>query len=241
MLPSKLLISLKSADELRWVADFGFPWIDLKDPSTGSLGCPDTNVAEEFLASANQYLDRSRCKISIALGELVEEAWNGIGSIAPSFDFAKVALAGCANRSHWATNVERLAEHVGGGQRLILVHYADCRRADSPSWKATLDAAASIGSQFILVDTFDKSAGRLWDWYSPDAIRGLAITANSQGIGLSIAGSLRLDELTMAKGLGASIVGVRGAACQDSSRVDGLCHDRLRQLSTIFSNQAVTS
>ncbi len=241
MLPSKLLISLKSADELLSVAHFAFPWIDLKNPSAGSIGCPDADVASKFLESANRCLDRKRCQVSIALGELVDESWRRIGSIASNFDFGKIALSGCKNRSDWTTKVGRLAGEIGGGDRLILVHYADNSRADSPDWETTLDAAASIRSQFILIDTFDKSAGRLWNWYSPDAIRDLAIAADGKGIGLSIAGSLQLDDLAWARGLGAKIVGVRGAACQDGSRVDALCHDRLTTLSEIFSNQAVTS
>lgn len=241
MLPSNLLISLKSADELRFVEEYAFPWVDLKDPASGSLGCPNADVASKFLAAADRHLDRKLCKISIALGELIEKRWNPLVSIASSYDFCKIALAGCAGRPDWKLCADKVAVEVGGGDRLILVHYADFERASSPDWKSTLEAAASLGSRFVLIDTFDKRAGRLWDWYSPDAIRELANEAQEKRIELSIAGSLRLDELSMARELGAKIVGVRGAACQDGSRVDGLCHDRLKALSEIFCNQAVTN
>ncbi len=240
MLPSKLLVSLQSADELRLVEGLALSWIDLKNPSVGSLGCPNRIVAAEFLAMADRCLDRTRCQLSIALGELAEPTWSKVSEIAERFDFAKVALAGCAKREEWRKRAGSLAAEIGGGERLILVHYADHSRAISPDWKDTLGAAVELGCKYLLIDTYDKSAGRLWDWYIPGTIRELANAANAQGIELSIAGSLRLDELSWARTLGASVIGVRGAACQDGSRVLGLCRDRLRLLSEIFSNQAVT-
>jgi uncharacterized protein (UPF0264 family) len=241
MLPSKLLISLKSAEELRSVADFSFSWIDLKDPSAGSIGCPPKNVVSDFLDSANGFLDRTRCHMSLALGELLDESWREIHPLASDFDFVKVALAGCADQCDWTDRIESLASDLRARQRLILVHYADHRLANAPSWHATLDAARLLDCKFVLIDTYDKSAGRLWDWYSPENIRVMAADAKRSGVQLSIAGSLKIDELPMARTLGASVIGVRGAACQDSSRVDGLCRDRLQRLSEIFSNQAVTS
>ncbi len=241
MLPSKLLISLKSADELHKVAEFAFPWIDLKDPSVGSLGCPKEELVLDFLEFTRLLLDRSTCSLSVALGELLNDSWRQITPLVSHFDFAKVALSGCSDHPEWTTRAEQLTNQIGGGQRLILVHYADYQLANAPVWQATLEAACRIGSRFVLIDTYDKSAGRLWDWYPPAVIRDLAIEANRYGIQLSIAGSLRMDELSKARTLGATVIGVRGAACQDSSRVDGLDHDRLVELSEIFSNQAVTS
>ena len=241
MLPSKLLVSLQSADELSMLTGFDLPWIDLKDPSAGSLGCPTPTVASEFLAAANRYIDRSRCHISIALGELLDESWEQLGPIASSFDFAKVAMAGCAAQTDWQVKARMLAAKVGGGERLILVHYADCNGARSPNWSETLAAAVALRSQFILIDTFNKSAGRLWDWYSPETIRELAASANKHGIELSIAGSLHIDELAMARALGAKVIGVRGAACQDGSRLLGLSRDRLSALTDLFSDRMVTN
>jgi uncharacterized protein (UPF0264 family) len=241
MPPSKLLISLQSADEILEIAEFDFPWIDLKDPTTGSLGCPQARVAEEFVATANRCLDRNRCRISLALGELIDESWTEVGSIVSEFDFAKVALAGCASHPPWKEHLKSLTNQAGGADRVILVHYADSEGAAAPDWPETLEAAIALRSRFILVDTFDKSAGRLWDWYSPETIRSLAMEANANEIQLSIAGSLRLDELSWARNLGAAIIGVRGAACQDGSRVQRLCRDRLGFLSDVFSNQAVTN
>jgi (5-formylfuran-3-yl)methyl phosphate synthase len=191
--------------------------------------------------SASRLLDRRRCRLSVALGELLDESWLQIDSLLADFDYSKVALSRCVDRTDWTTRVDLLAEKLGGGKRLILVHYADYRLAQSPTWQVTVEAARRLDCKYVLIDTHDKSAGRLWDWYSPADIRALAADAQRNGLQLSIAGSLKIDELSMARSLGASIIGVRSAACQDSSRVEGLCHDRLRTLSEIFSNQAVTS
>ena len=236
MLPSKLLLSLQSAEELQSIQGLAFPWLDLKNPAAGSLGCPDPGVAEAFLLEAERQVDRTRCQLSIAIGELTERAWQPILPILASFDFAKVALAGCVQRDDWRQQVIDLAAELPERDRLILVHYADHERAAAPDWRSTLETAVLMNSQFLLIDTFDKRAGRLWDYYTPERIQELAKDASSYGIQLSIAGSLHLDELPWAKKLGAAVIGVRGAACQDGSRLLGLSHDRLRKLSEIFAN-----
>ncbi len=236
MLPSKLLLSLQSVEELQSIHGLAFPWLDLKNPGAGSLGCPDARVAEAFLLQAERQIDRNQCQLSIAIGELTEIAWSGFLPVVAEFDFAKVALAGCSARTDWKQCAIDLASDLPTQDRLILVHYADHDRAAAPDWAATLETAVSLGSQFVLIDTFDKSAGRLWDYYSPETIQELAKEASSKGIQLSIAGSLRLDELPRARQLGAAVVGIRGAACQDGSRVLGLSRDRIKTLSEIFAH-----
>jgi len=236
MLPSKLLLSLQSVEELQSIRGWTFPWLDLKNPGAGSLGCPEAGVAEAFLVEAERQVDRNQCQLSIAIGELTELAWSEILPIVAEFDFAKVALAGCVARKDWKPNAIDLAAELPAPDRLILVHYADHHRAAAPDWAATLETAVALSSRFLLIDTFDKSAGRLWDYYSPDRIQELAKEASAKGIRLSIAGSLRLDDLPRARQLGAAVVGVRGAACQDGSRVLGLSRDRIKMLSEIFAH-----
>ena len=240
MLTKRILISLQSADELKTVAGMGFDWLDLKNPVAGSLGCPSRNEADAFYELASRTIDRNHSFLSIALGELLEEAWTEVLPIATQFDFVKVALAGCSDRDDWRERVQELAAKLAAKNKLILVHYADCQLACSPSWNETLDMAVSLESQYILIDTFDKRAGRLWDWYSPQAIQRLVKNGLANGVRLSIAGSLHIDELEEARTFGAEVIGVRGAACQDGSRTNGLCRDRLKQLSELFSNQTIT-
>ena len=235
MLPSKLLLSLQSANELRFVQGMSFPWLDLKNPAKGSLGCPEFRAASEFLDAFDRSFDRGQCCLSMAVGELRDEHWTELLPIAAGFDFVKVALAGCLHDPKWETRATQLATQLDSKEKLILVHYADHQRAEAPDWQATLDAAFSLGSQFLLIDTCHKYAGRLWDWYPNERIREFAKEANAKGIQLSIAGSLRLEELKKARTLGAAVVGVRGAACLDSSRTLGLCRDRLMQLSKLFA------
>jgi uncharacterized protein (UPF0264 family) len=57
----------------------------------------------------------------------------------------------------------------------------------------------------------------------------MAREASLAGLQLSLAGSLKLDELETAVEVGATVVGLRGALCHNGSRTGSLCRDRLWQ------------
>jgi uncharacterized protein (UPF0264 family) len=143
------------------------------------------------------------------------------------FDFAKVGLANCDDYAPWSQSVEDLAQELKLPGHLILCHYADRHRANSPPWEQVLEASQRIRSPYILIDTYDKQAGRIWDWCTDRELRTLRDCASEVGIQLALAGSLRLDEFVRAAKLGVDVVGLRGAVCKFGSRVDTLCRDRL--------------
>jgi uncharacterized protein (UPF0264 family) len=229
MTTAKLLVSLQSAAELELIEGCGLPWIDLKNPSAGSLGCPSASVIQAFLQRFSKGEGHAAVTLSLAVGELLEEAWREVEEFFSSFDFIKVALAGCAQAPGWESRLEALCQSLGDPRKLVLTHYADHPLADAPAWKPLLSLAAKQRSSYLLIDTFQKSAGRLWDWYSPADLQRMALEAKLAGIQLSLAGSLELDELGKAVRLGASVVGLRGALCRNGSRTGSLCRDRLMQ------------
>lgn len=229
MTTAKLLVSLQSAAELELIEGCGVPWIDLKNPSAGSLGCPSASVIQDFLQRLSKLEGHSAITLSLAVGELLEQAWGEVADFFSSFDFVKVALAGCARQPEWESRLAGLRDSLGDPKKLVLTHYADHHLADAPAWKPTLSMAAKQRSSYLLIDTFQKSAGRLWDWYSPADLKRMAREASLAGLQLSLAGSLKLDELETAVEVGATVVGLRGALCHNGSRTGSLCRDRLMQ------------
>lgn len=251
-----LLLSLQSADELHIASNYSFRWLDLKNPLAGSLGCPEEKVAIEFLEVAEQLVRRDEWTLSIAIGELLDCASAGSeGNVdthsqfplplfplplsdrtLDQFDYVKVALAGSRDCKSWKARAESLSRQLRDPSKLILVHYADHHLACAIDWKTTLLASCDLGCEYILIDTFDKKAGRLTDWLSPDECRRCATEAERLGLKLSLAGSLRIEDFRTLKKTGASILGIRGAACAEGSRVSGLCRDRLQKLSRYLAN-----
>ncbi len=251
-----LLLSLQSADELRIASDYSFRWLDLKNPLAGSLGCPKEEVANEFLGVADQLPGRSEWTLSVAIGELLESMpthkEDGTDEhsqfplplsqeILDRFDYIKVALAGSSNCLSWKDRAASLSQQLDAPSKLILVHYADYHLAGAVDWATTLWASRELGCEYILIDTFDKKAGRLTDWLSTDDCQQYANEAERLGLKLSLAGSLRIEDFRTLEKTGASILGIRGAACLEGSRVSGLCRDRLQTLSSCIANERLAT
>ena len=247
-----LLLSLMSADELQIASDYSFRWLDLKNPLAGSLGCPDAIVASDFLEVAERLHNRSQLTFSVAIGELLSgttklnsDGADTIGQfqlplpveVLKRFDYVKVALAGSQTNESWQGLAESLSLQLGNPSKLILVHYADNHLANAIDWKSTLAASRSLGCEYVLIDTFDKKAGQLLDWLSIEDCQRYATEAETIGLKLSLAGSLQIDDFKTLEKTGASILGIRGAACLDGSRVSRLCRDRLQRLSSCFASQ----
>jgi len=254
-----LLLSLQSADELWTAAEFPFRWLDLKNPSAGSLGCPSSKVACDFLDTADELSNRRLLTLSVAIGELTEGISEFDSDRPPNhfsmpiaadtinrFDFVKVALAkthpSCLRTDQkqvvegeaWIELATSLSGQLSSPSKLILVHYADHHLAGSVEWERVLWASHLLGCEYILIDTFNKTAGSLADWLSTEDCQRYASQADVHGLKLSLAGSLRLEDLLRLEKTGASIIGIRGAACRDASRTSSLCRDRLQALSKCF-------
>ncbi len=251
-----LLLSLQSADELRMASDYSFLWLDLKNPLAGSLGCPEEKVAIEFLEVAEQLPSRNERTLSVAIGELLGGTSAGNEDSVDTrsqfplplsartldrFDYVKVALAGSRDCKSWKARAESLSQQLRDPSKLILVHYADHHLACAVDWTTTLLASRDLGCEYILIDTFDKNGGRLTDWLSTDECQRCATEAERFGPKLSLAGSLRIEDFRMLEKTGASILGIRGAACVEGSRVSRLCRDRLQKLSRCIADERLAT
>jgi uncharacterized protein (UPF0264 family) len=94
------------------------------------------------------------------------------------------------------------------------VVYADRQIARSPAWDDILALSANSGAAYLLVDTFDKSAGTLFDHWSPAVIAACSRDVHAAGLGLVLAGSLAGDAILRAREFSPEFVAVRGAACR---------------------------
>ncbi len=231
----RLLVSFQSAAELENLIDFKPDWVDLKSPPRGSLGCPQFSEAQAFLSTVDRLIDRSDCPISLALGEWLEQNWRTMKGVATEFDYVKVGLAGMNKRGSLVDSLIETVEFLEVKGRLIPAHYADCLRADSPNWNDVLKAAVEIESPFILIDTFDKKAGRLWDYVTTEQLLRYRLEAKQHGIDLAVAGSIQIEELARIGELGVLIAGVRGAVCEFGSRNRPVDRARLQQAAEVFA------
>jgi len=118
----RLLVSVRSADEVGAALEGGADWIDLKEPLAGPLGAVDAKVAR-------QVVDRvAGCRpISAALGELVDWPDSLSRSLLDIEGIAvvKLGLAGCLAQDDWQSLWQAAAKTVcDSGKTLVAVAYA---------------------------------------------------------------------------------------------------------------------
>ncbi|HMP02087.1 MAG TPA: (5-formylfuran-3-yl)methyl phosphate synthase [Gemmatales bacterium] len=211
---SRLLVSVRSAAEARVALAGGADVIDVKEPAAGPLGRAEPHVWKDVRQAVG-----GSAELSLALGEL----WDWSGADRPEatwpegMRWAKVGLAGAAGWSDWPRHWHDLARRIAP-VRLVPVAYADAERAGAPSLleiiKATqVDPGAAPPAKMLLIDTWKKDQRRLLDWYSLLELAHLRAALAQAGIGLALAGRLRLEDVRQLVPLRPALIAVRGLAC----------------------------
>jgi len=208
-------------------------WLDLKEPSSGSLGRPAAEIIRDFLSLT--HLNPTR--ISIAGGELNE--WTddlsaSMASILPAHCCLKFGLSHCSG--DWIKRLAGIRSNLVRREQLILVHYADSATAKCPDWTQLVHAAERLDGRYVLVDTFDKTCGGLLDHYTHEQLVGMIQFANSKNLEVALAGSLQVEQLRSLMQVGASWLGFRGAVCETEQRTSRLCNSKLQALQREFAN-----
>jgi uncharacterized protein (UPF0264 family) len=157
----------------------------------------------------------------------------------------KIGLAGCQSLTNWPARwreiIAQLAQSSGreySAARLAAptaVVYADWQSADAPRPGEVLDAALQVGCPALLIDTWDKSSGPLFDHWAPEPLAGFLGTACLHGMIVVLAGSLTGENIAAAAALTPDLVAVRTAACE-GGRHGSVCADRVRRLRAMLAD-----
>lgn len=222
---TRLLVSVRSAEEALAAMAGGADILDVKEPSRGSLGAADEHVWREVVAAAKS----EGVPVSIALGEL-----NDLPSInyPPGVQFAKVGLANLQADADWRERWLAWRQSLPTGLEAVAVAYVD-RQSLSPPPQEILQLAAETGTKTLLFDTFDKAHGSLFDHASLVWLRGFRQQVHETNLSLALAGSLRKENIPLALELQPEILAVRTAAC-DGGREGEVSASLVRELCEIM-------
>lgn len=229
---SGLLVSARSIAESKLIIAAGGRWLDVKEPSLGSLGRP----ALELIFSILELDIPESVQVSVAGGELLnwtKDLDETLAAKLPARTYLKLALADCKTRA-WKSVAYRISRALIRRSQLILVHYADVVNSRAPNWKEVIDTTKWLGGRFVLIDTHSKESGGLLDHYSLDQLGEMIAAAKQRKLGVALAGSLKLDQLKKLSSLHADWLGVRGAVCHETLRTGDLCPQRLKQAIELF-------
>ncbi len=227
---TKLLISVRSAEEAHIALSAGADIIDVKEPTRGSLGrsSPETiqGIAKSIAAQA---------PLSVALGEWYQsKSW----SLPQNIAWAKVGFTRCSTASErhrgWLAwlNIQRKLRAT----RLIGVVYADRIREKGPCFEQVHEwvestKKLSAHSPGILIDTAIKDGRGLLAWHTLDTLCRYQEQCRRHGLFLALAGALTFaDVLLLKQSVQPDVIAVRGAACVGNARDASIQPDRVRSL-----------
>jgi (5-formylfuran-3-yl)methyl phosphate synthase len=211
----RLLVSVRSAEEVAAALAGGADIIDAKEPSRGSLGPVDPSVLRDISANVP-----ASVLLSVALGDFedgaaVADAIAASALIArPAGVFVKLGLADVVTSGAAAALFRSAMEAAGASRcqpRVVAVAYADRDAGLAPG--AILRLAAQAGAEGVLLDTAAKDGRDLFAFMAASEVKIWVESARGAGLIAAVAGSLGLENLRSVREIGPDILGVRGAAC----------------------------
>ena len=230
----QLLISVANAREADSAIAGGADIVDAKEPLAGPLGAVLPAVLREIVEAV-----ALRTPVSVALGDApVGRFRDGEAdrivllrardAARDGADYVKLGFAGTPSPERAAAFLaaaKRGAHAIGQHVKVVAVAYADAAAARSVPHDTLLDVAVQTGCAGVLVDTFDKSAGGLFDLLPFREVARWVQRTERAGLIPALAGKLDAEGVATARTLGAHIAGVRGAACR---------HGRNGQVSPLY-------
>jgi len=204
----RLLVSVRGSVEARAALAGGADVIDAKDPARGALG----PVQRDRLAAIRRAVGAAR-PVSAALGDARDDAMVAAGAAAAAgVAFVKLGFGGVTSEARARSLARAARRGAASSTAVVLVAYADWRRATSLAPDRLVAVAVDAGAAGLLLDTAGKDAP-LFAIESPDAVAAWVAAVQAAGLFAALAGSLSGRDFATARALGAELVGVRGAAC----------------------------
>lgn len=217
---TRLLISVRDADEAIIAREANVGIVDVKEPRLGSLGAASPNTVEQVLASVDR-----KVPVSVACGELTE--WIDLpdqsGAPLPlGVQYAKIGLAGCRTIADWRERWLSWRRSLPTSVLPVAVQYADWQQSDSPSPNQLLQEPLLSEACALLIDTFHKDGRSTFDHLSTAELTELLEVARQHSLFVVLAGSLNESHLPAIGRWRPDYLAVRGAVCQAGreSRLD---------------------
>ncbi len=205
---TKMLASVRSRQEAEIALQAGADIIDLKEPSRGALGAVDMRDIAEIVAFVN-----GRRLTSAASGDLPMEPDVVRAKVdelaATGVDFIKIGFL----PSDYLTDCAKGLAGIAANRKLVAVLFADHVYPEN-----VLDVFAEAGFHGVMIDTADKTKGRLLQHMSTDRIGTFVADCHARGLAAGLAGSLEAPDVPRLLAYNPDFIGFRGALCENLAR-----------------------
>ncbi len=211
---TQLLISVTTIEEAQIALESGADIIDLKEPSLGALGALSIETIQAIVAYVNNTKNADAKLTSATIGDLPMQPELLLAHVTQlattGVDIIKI---GFFQTDEYQPCLDALKPLAQTGTRLIAVFFAET------SYPQGLIAAIKhAGFMGIMLDTEKKNGLTLLDYYSQEQREGFAKTVLGYDLQLGLAGSLKLQHVTLIKEMNPSYIGFRGGVCDDNQR-----------------------
>ncbi|MBS0250585.1 MAG: (5-formylfuran-3-yl)methyl phosphate synthase [Proteobacteria bacterium] len=211
------LASVTNAGEAEIALAGGADIIDCKDPAAGALGALSTTTVQEIVAAIG-----CRAPVSATVGDLPSDPDVMVKAAsdmaATGVDIVKVGFFGGDDPRR---AIAALAAAHAASTELVAVLMAD----QDPDFALVAELAAA-GFAGVMLDTAEKSAGRLTTVLADERLMEFVRLARDNRLFVGLAGSLQLSDIAMLVGFGSDLLGFRGALCAEG-RVSAIEFNRV--------------
>ncbi|MEM4506161.1 MAG: (5-formylfuran-3-yl)methyl phosphate synthase [Ignisphaera sp.] len=237
----KLLVSIKDANEVEDAILGGADIIDVKDPSTGSLGLPEFAVLKDVVNIVKSYSSK---EVSMALGDISgyckKLSYVAFSASMLNVDYLKLGIA-LKDIDEIKRIIMSVSEAIDSLSRpkLVVVGYADFRYEGFIEPTVLIDIAIATKVQGVMIDTFRKNGINTFNLLTIDYLRNFVTFAHNQGLLAAIAGGINMEHLPLCAKLGFDVVGVRGAVCV-GKRTDRISRERVKLFKELLKSLEIS-
>jgi uncharacterized protein (UPF0264 family) len=234
-LSTRLLVSVRDADDAFAALAGGADIIDAKEPSSGALGAVDLFTFHRIVSTVS-----GARAVTAALGDAADPAAVECTSreyARAGARLVKIGFSGITSHARAVALIVAARQGAGDEAGVIATAYADAGGAASLDPLAIVSAATTAGAAGVLLDTADKHGPGLRELMSQTALHAWVRAAREARLDVALAGKLTIDDLDFVRDAGADIAGVRGAAC-DHGRSGRIVAARVRALRSALSRRS---
>ena len=229
----KLLVSPKNETEAAEAIAGGADIIDVKNPREGPLGANFPWVIKRV-----KQITPADIEVSCTIGEMPNlpgsMALAALGAATTGVNYVKAGLYGLRTPKEAVNlmqNVVKAAKDFNSSVKVVVSGYADAERISTVDPLHVPKIAYAVQGDIAMIDTAIKDGKNLFDFLTKSQLQRFVDKAHSYGLKAALAGSLRKEDMPIICALDADVVGVRGAVCTLSDRVNGqITRGKVREL-----------
>ena len=213
--------------------------IDVKNPLEGPLGASFPWIIRKIAKAAPPYIE-----VSCTLGDLPNlpgtAALSALGAASLGVNYVKVGLCQLKTMGQAVEimrSVVKAVRECDTAIKVVVAGYADAERVGSINPLLIPQIANTAECDIAMIDTAVKDGKTLLDFLTLEQLRKFVDEAHGCSLQAALAGSLRKNDLPALSTVGVDIIGLRGAACTGSDRVNGrITQGNVRILAQIIRN-----